>query len=102
LLSFLKIDLIRKLEDKSQKLSSEDNKLIIGNDKIPFKILPILWGDIKLFLKHKNTIKKMDNKYANVTELISLFVQINEKEDFFYNFTTVSNIIERIIEDDNK
>ena len=44
----------------------------------------------------------MDNKYANVTELISLFVQINEKEDFFYNFTTVSNIIERIIEDDNK
>ncbi len=89
----------QKLEKKTKDLNTENNLLIIENKKVPFMIQPIIWGNIEDFLVHKDTIKFMDNKYANVSKMVSLFVQINENDEIFYSFTTLSNILDRIIED---
>lgn len=99
--SFFRSKYERKIESKTENLESEGIYLKINSEKIPFKILPIIWEDIKPFMIFKEQILQMDNNLENVYELSSLLVQEDNNHQINYDFTSVSNILE-IMETENK
>lgn len=96
-ISFFENKFSQKLDSKTQNLKTENIHLLIDNQKIPFIIQPIIWTEIDLFQEHLDAIQIMDEKYGNVARFASLLVQRNNEGKIFYNFTSVSNILERII-----
>jgi hypothetical protein len=86
-----------KIEAKSKDLEYDKHFLVIEGVKIPFLILPIIWGDMKDFIDKKDAIEKLDLKYLNVSNLSSLMVQESSDKILYYDFTTISNILKRII-----
>lgn len=88
-----------KIDNKTKNLEFDGHNLIINGSKIPFLILPIIWGDMEKYISKKKAIEIMDSKYSNVSPLTSLMIQESSEKVLYYDFTTISNIIERIIEE---
>ncbi len=89
----------QKIENKTKNLEFQENNLIIDDVKIPFIILPILWGDMECFIDKKKAIDELNSKYSNVSPLTSLMIQQSKENVLHYDFTTVTNILERIIDE---